>query len=64
MGKLSGLKKVERTKRELGSKYKIKNIKEVEYILDIKVEKVKERISQKVYAIQMLEKFSIVEYKL
>jgi len=51
MGKLSGLKKVERTKRELGSKYKIKNIEEVEHILDIKVEKVKETISQKVYAI-------------
>ena len=51
MGRLLGLKKAERTKRELGSKYKIKNIEEVEHILDIKVEKVKETISQKVYAI-------------
>jgi len=65
MNRSSDLEKIERAKRELKLKYKVKNIKEVEYILDIKVNKVKERIriSQRVYATQMLEKFSMVEYK-
>ena len=40
-------------------------MKKVEYILNIKIEKVKEeiRISQRAYVIQMLEKFDIVECK-
>jgi len=57
------LKKVERAKGELESKYKIKNMKEVEHILGIKIEK-EIRISQKVYTTQMLKKFSMVKCKL
>ena len=44
---------MKRAKRDLKLKYKVKNMKEVEYILNIKVNKVKERIriSQKAYTI-------------
>jgi len=44
---------MKRAKRDLKLKYKVKNMKEVEYILNIKVNKVKERIriSQRAYAI-------------
>jgi len=66
MSKSSDLKKMERAKKELKLKYKIKNMKEVEYMLDIKVNKGKERIriSQRTYTTQiLLKKFSMVEYK-
>ena len=51
MGGSSDLKEAERTKRKLESKYEMKNMKKVEHILDIKIEKVKEeiRISQRAY---------------
>ena len=66
MNRSSDLKKMERAKKELKLKYKIKNMKEVEYMLDIKVNKGKERIriSQRTYTTQMLlKKFGMVEYK-
>jgi len=66
MSRSSDLKKMEREKRKLKLKYKVKNMKKVEYMLDIKVNKVKERIriSQRTYTTQMLlKKFSMVEYK-
>ena len=51
MGGSSDLKEAERAKRKLKSKYEMKNMKKVEHILDIKIEKVKEeiRISQRAY---------------
>jgi len=59
-------KKVERAKKELEKHYDVKNMKEVNYILEIKMERMKDeiQISQQAYVYYMLKKFSIVSCKL
>ena len=49
----------------MGEHYDIKAIKEIDYILEIKVEKVKKEIwiSQKAYTVWILERFDILKCK-
>ncbi|KAJ3570235.1 hypothetical protein NP233_g4536 [Leucocoprinus birnbaumii] len=61
MGGSTDQGEAERAKKELGEKYKVKVMSEVEHMLGIKVELVEDgiRISQKAYTKRMLEKFSL-----
>ena len=59
MGGLSDKEEIEKVKQELREHYDVKTMKEVDYILEIKMEKVEKGIwiSQRAYIIQKLEKF-------
>lgn len=56
---------IERVKKELEEHYNVKTIKKVDYILGIKIKRMKNEIQilQKIYVNCMLEKLSIVSYK-
>jgi len=65
MGSLLDKKEVEREKKKLYEHYDIQIIKEVNHMLEIKVERIKDRIqiSQKAYTYYILEKFDMVSCK-
>jgi len=65
MGGSSDKKEAEKTKKELEERYDVKTMKEVNHILGIKVEKVREGIwiLQTAYANRILEKFGMINCK-
>ena len=64
-GSLLDKKEVEREKKKLYEHYNIQIIKKVNHMLEIKVERIKDKIqiSQKAYIYHMLEKFDMVSCK-